>query len=292
MYLGGNGIMKKNIVKGIIIVAIIVVLFIPIFMEMQKNASFKTITYDDVDDIIKDTSSYKFTLIYAAPKSMQSLDGDKENIKNTLDKYKKDDKELSVYYLDTEKLNDKQINNLSIDKDTGITYIFAVNGETLKTVGGSLDSKKLKSLVKEYSSNGIDDDLVKYKKAENADEYLKKVKSKKNVTMAVFGRDNCYYCRQFMPVVNTVAEENNLDNIYYFDSNNYDENEYNKIMDSNLTIPAACSSTGKEAKLSDGFGTPLTLFTKKNKVIDCINGYVNKKTLISKLKTVGMIEDK
>ena len=61
-----------------------------------------------------------------------------------------------------------------------------------------------------------------------------------------------------------------------------------------LTI-TGCSknntATEKETKLEPGFGTPLTLFTKKGKVIDCINGYVNKETLVSKLETVGMIKE-
>jgi thioredoxin-related protein len=61
-------------------------------------------------------------------------------------------------------------------------------------------------------------------------------------------------------------------------------------MDLGLKIPASCSSTGEEVDLQPGFGTPLTLFTKNGKVIDCISGYVNKSELITKLETVGMID--
>ena len=131
--------------------------------------------------------------------------------------------------------------------------------------------------------------MKNYKIAEDAEEYSKLVKQKKKVTMAVFGRDTCFYCNQFKVVYNRVAEEYNLDNIYYFDSSTYDSVEYNKIMDLGLKIPASCND-GKEIELQPGFGTPLTLFTKNGKVIDCIDGYVNRQNLITKLQTVGMIE--
>ena len=147
----------------------------------------------------------------------------------------------------------------------------------------------LDKYVSLYTASGVSKDLIKYKVAKNAKEYLNLVKEKK-ITMAVFGRTNCYYCQQFMPVFNTVAGEYKL-NIYYFDSLKFDEKEYNKIMSAGLKIPATCSESGKEAKLEAGFGTPLTIFTKNGKVVDCISGYNSKKDLIEKLKTVGMIKN-
>jgi thioredoxin-related protein len=137
--------------------------------------------------------------------------------------------------------------------------------------------------------NGISEDITYYKVAEDAETYEKLVNKKKTITMAVFGRDNCFYCNQFKAVYNTVAEEYNLD-IYYFDSLSYDEDEYQKIMDLGLKIPASCTDGDEDALLSDGFSTPVTLFTKNGKVIDCISGYTNKATLITKLETVGMIK--
>ena len=108
--------------------------------------------------------------------------------------------------------------------------------------------------------------------------------------MAVFGRDNCFYCNKFKPVYNAVSEKYDVD-IYFFDSLSYDKTEYDKITNMDLTVPAKCNSNGTEFKLSDGFGTPLTLFTKKGKVVDCISGYVNRESLIDKLKTNKMISE-
>ena len=118
---------------------------------------------------------------------------------------------------------------------------------------------------------------------------MKVIKSK-NVIMTVFGRNSCYWCNKFKPVYNEVAQEQNVE-IYYIDSDSFDKDEYNKILNSGLNIPAKCTeSKEKDLPLSSGFGTPLTIFTKKGKEIDCIGGYVNKASLESKLKSVGMIK--
>ena len=71
----------------------------------------------------------------------------------------------------------------------------------------------------------------------------------------------------------------------------YDSSEYKKVVNLDLTVPSKCSSTGAEFKLSDGFGTPLTIFTENGKIIDCISGYVNRSALIEKLKSVKMISE-
>ena len=111
----------------------------------------------------------------------------------------------------------------------------------------------------------------------------------KKVTMAVFGRNSCGWCNKYKPIYNELAKENNID-IYYFDSDAFDKSEYSKILNSGLTIPAKCSKTKVETPLSSGFGTPLTLFTKNGKTIDCISGYTNKSGLTSALKDVGLIK--
>ena len=281
--------MNKWIKRGITLL-VVILLLIPIFKEMKQNSGFKTIKYNNFSDVVKNTKAYKFALVYVAPGTKENLKEDKESIKSVLDKYKKDEEDLKVYFIDADNIDSKAISDLHIDEVSGEAYIFISNEEVIKYVSGKLDKKKLELLVKEYSANGIDEELKAYKVADDAKSFEKTI-DKKSITMAVFGRDNCYYCKQFLPVVNTVAEENELNKVYYFDSNNYDEKEYNKIMDMGLKIPAACSSTEKDTKLEPGFGTPLTLFIKNGKAFDCINGYVNKQALITKLETVGMLKE-
>ena len=281
--------MSKKIFKIIVGVLIAILLLIPVFKEMSNNSGFKTIKYSDYNKALEATESYKLALIYVAPKSIETTEDTKNSIKETLKGITKDDEEITSYYIDADELDADAIKKLKLDETTGQAYVFASNGEAIKILSGAVSKEDLIKYINMYSANGIDESLVKYRTAKSAETFMKRVK-KDAVTMAVFGRDNCYYCNQFLPVVNTVAEENNLDYIYYFDSNNYNEDEYNKIMDAGLTIPAECSSTGKKAKLEPGFGTPLTLFTKKGKVIDCISGYANKSKLEAKLKTVGMMK--
>ena len=71
----------------------------------------------------------------------------------------------------------------------------------------------------------------------------------------------------------------------------YNKEQYKKVINLDITVPGKCSSTGKEFKLSEGFGTPLSIITKKGKVIDCIGGYVNRASLIEILKTNKMISE-
>ena len=244
--------MSKKVFKIIVVCLIVLLLSIPIFKEMSNNTGFKTIKYSDYKKAVENTESYKLALIYVAPKSIETTEESKEAIKEVLKDITKDDEEIKPYYIDSDELEADAIKELKLDETTGQAYIFASNGEAIKIVSGALSKEDLVKYVNLYSANGI--------------------------------------CQQFLPVVNTVADENKLEYVYYFDSNNYDEEEYGKIMDAGLTIPAECSSTGKKAKLEPGFGTPLTLFTKKGKVIDCISGYTSKSKLEAKLKTVGMIK--
>ena len=280
---------KEKIVKISIGVIIALIMFIPIFKDMNENRLLKTIEMKDLQETISSTASYKYAVIYVDSSEKETIKDSKKEVKKIVDKFKTDEKDVKAYYIDSTELTDNDFNTLGLKKSKS-GYVFVANGEILNSAASNIEKKKLRNLVELYTSTGISKDLINYKVAKNAKAYLGLVESKK-VTMAVFGRANCYYCQQFLPVYNTVAGDYKLD-IYYFDSLNYAEDEYNKIMSAGLKIPASCSESGKEAKLESGFGTPLTLFTKKGKVIDCISGYSNKQNLISKLKKVGLIAEK
>ena len=127
-----------------------------------------------------------------------------------------------------------------------------------------------------------------YKTVSTYEEYKQIVDSDK-IVMAVFGRNSCSWCNKFKPIYNEVAEEENVD-IYYFDSDSFDEDEYQKIRNMGLKIPAECTSDQTEKDLSDNFGTPLSLFTQNGETIGCIGGYVDKTELLAKLKEIGMIK--
>lgn len=280
---------KEKIVKISIGVIIALIMLFPIFKDMNENRLLKAIKITDLEKTVSSTSSYKYAVIYVDSSEKETIKDSKKELKQIVDKFKTDEKEVKAYYIDSTELTDGDFSSLGLKKSKA-GYVFVSNGEILNSADVNIEKKQLKNLVELYTASGISKDLIKYKVAKNAKEYLNLVEGKK-VTMAVFGRTNCYYCQQFLPVYNTVASDYKLD-IYYFDSLTYDEGEYDKIMSAGLKIPAACSESGKEAKLESGFGTPLTLFTKKGKVVDCISGYTNKQNLLTKLKKVGLIEEK
>ena len=278
----------KNIGIKLIVIAVIILMLIPIISDIVASNVLKKISASEFDKFVSDTSNYKLGVLY--------IGEDNKDVKKTIDatiKEYKDNKseiEVSGYFMDASKLSEADAVRVVGISGVRTAYIFAVNGEVLKIEPQAITDAKLTSYVKEFTSSGIDEELKHYKVVDTADGYKKLVKDKKTITMAVFGKDSCAWCNLFKPVYNIVAEEYNLD-IYYFDSDSYDKEEYKKIMDLGLTLPASCNN-GKEKALADGFGTPLTVFTKNGKVIDCISsGYMNKSALITKLKTVGMINE-
>lgn len=288
--------MKENLGPKIIAGIVVVIMIIPMILDSIANSSLSTIKFDKLNTTVSATSNYDFALVYIAPSDDGDIKDKKAEVKDIVSKYKSvsTGKTLSAYYLDSTELSSGERDEIFAgDSNEDTAYMFIVNGEVTKVVEGNLNNHEITNMVELYSANAeqISEDLIHYNVPEDSKEFNKLVKDKTKVNMFVFGRDSCFYCNQFKIVYNTVIEENDLDSIYYLDSDVYDSEEYSKIMDSGLKIPAKCSSTGAEVNLQPGFGTPLTLFTKNGKVIDCINGYTNKANLVTQLKTVGILEE-
>jgi len=81
--------------------------------------------------------------------------------------------------------------------------------------------------------------------------------------IVVLERPGCGYCVQYMPIVETVANENNIA-ITYIDTDTLSNEEYNEL------------STTNEYLKKNSWGTPTTLFMLGDRVIDAIGGYVEK----------------
>lgn len=267
---------EKNVNYGLIIfIAIIVILFIPIISDYIKNQNIEVLSSGEITEKINADETF---LLYV---------GDLEkSIKKDLKKMRDLTKTDYSYDYGVYTVKDGS----DIDEVLGEEVLIAIiiEGDIQKTYT-KYDVDSLNDDVERYFLGNITEDNKSYKVSENFSAYKKLVKSDE-IVMAVFGRDTCFYCNKFKPVYNAVAEKYDLD-IYYFDSDNYDSKEYSKIINMDLTVPAKCSSEGTEFKLSDGFGTPLTIFTKKNKIVDCISGYVDRGSLIEKLKTNDLISE-
>lgn len=267
---------EKKINYGLIIfVAIVIILFIPIIIDYIKKQNIEVLSSSEIVEKINASETF---MIYV---------GDLENnIKKELrtmrDLTKTDySYEYNVYNV---KKSDEIVEIIGKD----VVAAIIIEGDIQK-VYTKYEEKSLKNDVNKYFIGNITEDNASYKVAKNFKTFKNLVKSE-NITVAVFGRESCYYCNKFKPVYNAVAEKYDVD-IYYFDSDSYDGSQYKKIINMNLTVPAKCSSTGSEFKLSDGFGTPLTIITKDNKIIDCISGYVNRSSLIDALKSNKMISE-
>ena len=120
--------------------------------------------------------------------------------------------------------------------------------------------------------------------------FLKVINSDK-VNMVVFGQDTCIWCTRFKVSMKAVVKKYDLDNIYYVNLSTLKNSEWDKILDSDLMIPESCTKEDKDAHpISEGFGTPLTIFTKNGESIDCIGGHVDADKLAIILKSVNIIE--
>lgn len=275
--------MKEKYKSWIIIAAVVVVLMIPIIINFVNSKKIRVISFNDFYNSISDTS---FALTYFGSTEKDEYPEYKDILIELKNKYK-----VEVNTVDINKISEterEKLVNLSEEFKNQNVYSIVRDGEIIYASSNKLTTKTLGKLIDRYYNNKIAEEDIAYKTVSTYKEYMSLVNSKKTI-MAVFGRNSCGWCNKYKPVYNDVAAEYGLD-IYYFDSDSFNSTEYSKILNSGLTIPAKCSSTKVEVPLSNGFGTPLTLFTNNGKVIGCIGGYTNKSGLISELKYVGLIK--
>lgn len=120
-------------------------------------------------------------------------------------------------------------------------------------------------------SSKTDDVLVSM----SVSEWQDKVKSE-DVVVTTLAQTTCSWCNQFKPVMQEVAEENNLEVIWLdIDTVTSTEEEYNKLI-------------GTFDELQN-LGTPYTIITKSNKIIGEISGYVEKDELVKTLQEHGAL---
>ncbi len=146
------------------------------------------------------------------------------------------------------------------------------------------------SQVRKYFFNEIPTEEIAYKTLNKADDYIKKFNSK-NYTVAVFGYEGCTHCTLYLPVINEIAHEQLID-VYYFDRDHYDENEYNKIMELDFEIPSKCTKDGVATTSTNAFPKPMTIISRKGKVVDCIMGNVKKEEVLQMLKKYKIVKRK
>lgn len=108
--------------------------------------------------------------------------------------------------------------------------------------------------------------------------------------MLTLGKTGCKFCELYKPVLLKI--QNNYDfNYTFIDLNMLSNDDYNALMDSDITIPKKCTDNEFDVPLSNGFGTPLSLIYYKGTIIDCIRGYKDYTTTKNILLNDAIIKD-
>ena len=111
----------------------------------------------------------------------------------------------------------------------------------------------------------------------------------KKVPYSLAGEIKFLYCKLYLPVINKVSEDYNVD-IYYFNRDTYDSTEYSKVLSLSLDIPAKCTLDNTATTTAESFPKPMTLITKNGKTVDCIRGYVETDSVVETLKKYKIIK--
>jgi predicted bacteriocin transport accessory protein len=108
------------------------------------------------------------------------------------------------------------------------------------------------------------------------------------ITFLVIGKTTCHFCTSYKPVLTQISKDENIE-IVYVEADNLSEEDYSRLLNSEITIPAKCSNTGEDAQLNVGFGTPLNLFIQNGESVNCMRGYKDYDSLKTFLQSISYI---
>lgn len=122
-------------------------------------------------------------------------------------------------------------------------------------------------------SSGYNRNKNYYIKINSIDNFITLMESDEINTIVV-SQTICSYCDDYKKVINKIAFEEDID-IYVIEYDTLKEKDKDKFREQN-------------ERLND-FGTPLTIFTQNNEIIDEINGNTTAAVVIAKLTNLGLI---
>lgn len=248
----------KNII--ITVVAILIVGIGAFYLsEYAKDKYFREITFENYENL---KGNDKQTIIYTGSTSdTETID----EVKAFASSYG-----LTLKYLDTEKLTDEQLKEIYEDNEVNNNIILVSNNKINYNYSGDFSSNKLHEF---FVEKGI---LPRGLTDINVDTYLELLNSTDKHVIFI-GRDTCHYCELFHPVADEVAKKYDVA-IYYLNTDNFVNDDWTRF-------------TSSESFYEENqWGTPLTILVSNNKIIDYINGYVEKDKLVTFLQENGMID--
>ena len=109
----------------------------------------------------------------------------------------------------------------------------------------------------------------------NVDTYLEYYKSSDSKLILV-ARPTCQYCQIAEPIIQNIAYEKNIE-INYLNTDNFKDDDESRFVKS-------------DEYFNEGFGTPLLLVVKDNKIIDKVDGLTDKAHYIEFFQKHGFIK--
>lgn len=262
----------------IIIISLIILILLTVLIVARKN-HFRVVKLDN-DKIMTAIDKNGGAILYTKKIN--------KDIKSKFKSYYKEYKILTY----TASLNLTDINELLADynltANSDDVFIIFMNGTPVDVVSSS-DDNRIVELIEKNLYNIIPISERYYQVLNSADQYIKKVNSN-NYTVAVFAKQDCTYCDLYLPIINDIAREKHVD-IYYFNRDEYDEDEYNKIMALDFEIPAKCNFTNYSTTMSKSFPKPMTIITKGGEFVDCIRGYVTEEEVLDLFKKYKIVKE-
>lgn len=267
--------MREHI--GLLIIIIIAIAIITVFGYIRGNEEeIKNINFASITETLK---ADDLAIVYFGDFTDEKKDDLESIIKN---------KDIKIYTSNAsiDELNSILVVN-TITVETNDVYVLFINADPVGYVVGHASKSLLRETINELFFDEIPTSKIAYI-TPSSKEFIKKVNSKK-YTIAVYAKDDCIYCTKFLPVINKIASDYNIE-VNYFNRSTYDKEEYDNIMALDLKIPAKCTMNNTDTTMLSGFPKPMTIITKNGKLVDCIKGNVSEATVLEMLEKYGIIK--
>lgn len=108
------------------------------------------------------------------------------------------------------------------------------------------------------------------------DEYLDLLEGD-DASIIYIARPTCHYCQQMEPIIRNIVYEYDV-KVNYLNTDELDDEGQSKLIKS-------------DDYFSEGYGTPLLLVVKKDKIVDIQEGLTDKDTTVKFLKDNGFINE-
>lgn len=139
------------------------------------------------------------------------------------------------------------------------------DGSTTNTVSTDSSSTESSS-TDEYDTSAFN--------SIDIDQYLS-LKEGDNLSIIFVARPTCYYCHQQVPILSEVVNEYGIA-VNYLDTDELDDEGQAKFIQS-------------DDSFSEGYGTPMILLVKNDKIVDKLSGLTQKDNLVDFFKDNGLI---